>query len=103
MAESDYRQAGIPMLPVVAGRRRTARAMLGYAVVTMIVSLVPVFNGELGIPYLAAALAAGAWLVGDCYRHLCSLTPASAKKAFVTSLGYLAMVFSAAALDSLVG
>lgn len=102
LAEGDYRQAGIPMMPVVAGPRRTARAMLGYAVATVAASVVPVLSGDLGIVYLAAAVGAGGWLVAACQRHLRALDRASATKVFVTSLGYVGVLFLAAALDSVV-
>ena len=102
LAERDYRQAGIPMLPVVAGRRRTARAMFGYAIATLAASLVPVMMGDLGVVYLAAAIAVGAWLIAACYRHLRTLERATAMKVFMTSLGYIGVLFLAAALDSVV-
>ena len=102
LVERDYEQAGIPMLPVVAGHRRTAQAMLGYAVATVIVSVVPVLRGDLGILYLGTALGAGSWLVAACAHHLRSPGPATARKAFLTSLGYLGWLFLAAALDSVV-
>lgn len=102
LVQRDYEQAGIPMLPVVAGHRRTARAMLGYAVATVIVSGVPVLQGDLGILYLGTALGAGAWLVAACARHLRSPGPVTARKAFLTSLGYLGWLFLAAAVDSVV-
>lgn len=102
LADDDYREAGIPMLPVVAGSRRTARAMLGYAVSTVAASLVPVVMGDLGILYLAVAVAAGAWLTGACHRHLRRLEPATARRVFQVSLGYLGALFVAAAVDIVV-
>ena len=86
---TGLRAAGIPMLPVVAGHRRTAQAMLVYAIATVIVSVVPVLRGDLGILYLGTALGAGSWFVAACAHHLRSPGPATARKAFLTSLGYL--------------
>ena len=68
LADDDYRAAGIPMLPSVAGYRRTARAMLAYALGMVVVSVVPVIMGDLGILYLAVALAGGGWLTASL-RH----------------------------------
>lgn len=102
LVERDYEEAGIPMLPVVAGQRRTARAMLGYATATVIVSVVPVLAGDLGVLYLGTALGAGAWLVDACARHFRAPGPSTARKAFLTSLGYLGLLFLAAGLDSAV-
>lgn len=102
LAGDDYRQAGIPMLPAVAGPRRTARAMLAYAVGAVAASVVPVVSGDLGILYLVVALAAGAWLTGACHRHLRRLEPATARRVFLGSLGYLGALFVAAAVDIVV-
>ena len=102
LVERDYEHAGIPMLPVVAGHRETARAMLAYAFATLAVSVVPALWGDLGIVYLVSAVAAGGWLVAACLRHLHHLEPSSARRVFVTSLGYVGVVFLAADLDSVV-
>ncbi|MDQ3947068.1 MAG: heme o synthase [Actinomycetota bacterium] len=102
LAGDDYRAAGIPMLPAVAGTRRTARAMLGYAYGTVAASLIPVVLGDLGAVYLLVALAAGAWLAGACHDHLRRLQPATARRVFLGSLGYLAALFAAATIDIMV-
>jgi heme o synthase len=102
LADDDYRQAGIPMLPAVAGSRRAARAMLGYSIATVAVSLVPVLQGDLGTLYLAVALTAGAWLTGACRLHLRRLERDTARRVFLGSLGYLGALFAAAALDVVV-
>ena len=47
--ESEYRRAGIPMLPVVAGMQKTVWAILIGTVLTLAISLVPVFTRDLGI------------------------------------------------------
>lgn len=99
LADDDYRAAGIPMLPVVVGSRRTARAMLAYAYATVAASVVPVAVGDLGTLYLSVALVGGAWLVRACHRHLLRLERATARRVFFGSLGYLGAVFAAAAVD----
>ncbi|MDQ3944055.1 MAG: heme o synthase, partial [Actinomycetota bacterium] len=102
LAEDDYRAAGIPMLPAVAGSRQTARAMLAYALGAVAASLVPVVLGDLGAVYLVVALAGGAWLAGACHGHLRRLEPATARRVFLRSLGYLGALFVAAAVDIVV-
>jgi protoheme IX farnesyltransferase len=102
LADDDYRAAGIPMLPTVVGTRRTARAMLAYALGAGVASLVPVAVGDLGILYLTVALAAGAWLAGACRHHLRRLQPATARRVFLGSLGYLGALFVAAVADIMV-
>lgn len=102
LANDDYRAAGIPMLPAVAGSRRTARAMLAYSLGAVAASVVPVAVGELGVLYLVVALGGGARLADACHRHLRRLEPATARTVFLRSLGYLGALFSAAAVDVLV-
>jgi len=99
LADDEYRAAGIPMLPAVAGSSRTARAMLAYALATVAASLVPVMVGDLRALYLLVALSGGAWLTGRCHDHLRRLERATARRVFLASLGYLAALFLAAAAD----
>jgi protoheme IX farnesyltransferase len=99
LVEDDYRAAGIPMMPAVAGARRTAQAMWAYALGTVAVSLVPVMVGDLGLLYLAVALAAGGWFARAGHDHLRRLEAATARKVFLASLGYLGALFAATALD----
>ena len=53
----DYRRAGVPMLPVVAGPRETKRQMLLYTLVLLPVALAPTLLGAVGWVYGAVALA----------------------------------------------
>ena len=45
---AEYADAGVPMLPVVAGTAATCRQMLGYAIVLLPISLLPVVLGIAG-------------------------------------------------------
>jgi heme o synthase len=99
VVDDDYRAAGIPMRPSVVGAARTAQSMAAYALATVGVSLLPVVMGDLGALYLAVALAAGGWLVGVCHQHRRQLEPATARRVFVASLGYLGALFLAGAAD----
>ncbi len=47
-ANDDYRRAGVPMLPVVAGAKETRRQILLYTLVLVPLSLVPFFVGFSG-------------------------------------------------------
>lgn len=59
----DYRAAGVPMLPVVAGERRTALAILANSLALAASSLAPWALGLLGSVYAGTALMLGAVLV----------------------------------------
>ena len=61
--KTDYAQANIPMLPVVAGERSVRIQSVIYAVLTLAVSLVPFFTGSAGRVYLAGAIVLGVGLV----------------------------------------
>jgi heme o synthase len=97
----DYEAARIPMLPVVRGERETARQILLYAGVLVAVTVVPFVWGPLGFVYLAAALALGGvfvWLAVVLWRER---TPRHASTLFHYSLLYLALLFTAMAVDPL--
>jgi protoheme IX farnesyltransferase len=97
----DYEAARIPMLPVVRGERETARQIVLYATALVAVTLVPFVWGPLGFVYLAAAAALGGaflWLAVELWRER---TPRRAAALFHYSLLYLALLFTAMALDPL--
>ena len=60
--ERDYRTAGVPMLPAVAGAERTARAIVANTAGLVTVSLM--LGAYLPWPYLAVAAPAGVWFLG---------------------------------------
>jgi protoheme IX farnesyltransferase len=101
----DYRRAGVPMLPVVAGPRATKKQMLIYTLVLVPVALAPTLLGAVGWLYGAVALAlsvgfiahaVAVWHAADDRRG-----HAAAKRMFKFSLLYLAALFAALPLDRL--
>ena len=59
----EYARAGVPMLPVVAGRTATTRQILIYSVLLLPASLLPWVLGFAGTIYGAAAALCGAILI----------------------------------------
>jgi protoheme IX farnesyltransferase len=59
----EYARAGIPMLPIVAGRAVTTRQILIYSILLVPISLLPWVLGFAGIVYGLAATVCGAILV----------------------------------------
>ena len=111
-ANDDYRRAGVPMLPVVAGARETRRQIMLYTLVLVPLSLVPFFMGFSGLAYGVAATLLGLVFLLRVYRVTAdrqdaagnSLTgDAPAKAAFKYSIYYLFALFGALAIDRLVG
>jgi protoheme IX farnesyltransferase len=55
----DYKSAGVPMMPVVAGAASTRRQILIYSVAFLPFALAPAFTGLGGAAYLGVAVAGG--------------------------------------------
>lgn len=99
LLREDYRQAGIPMMPVVASTERTAGLVLAYVVATVAASLLPVAFGYLGMPYALAAAALGAELLRRAEAFRRHPLASGARSLYRYSLVYLATLFSAVAVD----
>jgi protoheme IX farnesyltransferase len=102
LIKRDYAEAGIPMLPVVRGERRTARSIVLYSIVLVGVTLLPVLGRTLGIVYLLSALALGLLFLFLALALQRQTTPARARRLFSYSLAYLALLFVAMAIDPMV-
>jgi protoheme IX farnesyltransferase len=111
-ANEDYRRAGVPMLPVVAGARETRRQIVIYTLLLLPLSLTPWWIGFGGPVYGIAALLLGAGFLFSALRVArdrqdaagVSLTgDAPARAAFRYSIAYLFLLFAALAVDRLVG
>ena len=96
---ADYERAGVPMLPVVVGDARAARAIFTGAVLLVGASIVPATLG-LGPIYLAAAALGGAWFLLKCWRLLRHPGRAAATSSFRASLVQLSAVLAGAILDA---
>jgi heme o synthase len=100
LLNKQYSAAKVPMLPVVAGEMRTRRSIFFYTVLLFAISLVPLV--WLGPIYAVAAIALGAAFVVLAGRATRRRDGASAVALFHYSLAYLALLFPAAALASVV-
>ena len=100
LLNKQYSAAKVPMLPVVAGERRTRRSIFFYTVLLFAISLVPLV--WLGPIYAVAAIALGAAFIVLAGRATRRRDGASAVALFHYSLAYLALLFPAAALASVV-
>jgi protoheme IX farnesyltransferase len=93
----DYARAGVPMLPVVAGKAATKRQIWLYSAVLVPVSLLPWALGFAGAIYGAAALLLGAALMvlAGQVRRSPDDDRRSARRLFVFSMLYLVLLFGA--------
>ncbi|MEW6688522.1 MAG: heme o synthase [Pseudomonadota bacterium] len=94
----DYARAGVPMLPVVVGEARAARAILASAGLLVGASLVPAAFG-MGLPYFAAAAAGGSYFLLRCRALVRQPGRETARAAFRASLVQLSAVLFGAIAD----
>jgi protoheme IX farnesyltransferase len=94
----DYAAAGVPMLPVVVGDARAARAIRASALMLVCASLVPAAFG-LGAIYLASAAAGGAFFLLRCNALVQRPGRETARAAFLASLVQLSAVLFGAMAD----
>jgi protoheme IX farnesyltransferase len=101
----DYGDAGVPMLPVVAGERATKIQILAYAVPTALIGVAPALIGMAGITYGLFAAALGAifvvYSIGVFRMPEGDIKMTAAKKNFAYSIFYLFAIFSALMVDKL--
>jgi protoheme IX farnesyltransferase len=91
----EYARAGVPMLPVVAGRAETKRQILLYSVVLAPVSLLPWALGFAGAIYGAAAAMLGTIMIFLSWqvRRSNDEERQPARRLFAFSLLYLVLLF----------
>ena len=101
--EDEYRAAAVPMLPVVRGGAETRRQIFGYtlALAAMTLLLYAPLH-VLGVTYLIAALILDGVFVGLAWTVLRG-RPHMDAALFAYSIVYLALLFSAMAIDRLMG
>ncbi len=96
----DYAKAGVPMLPVVAGKAHTRRQILIYALLLVPLSFVPLFLGIAGIAYGAAAAIMGAGILLLAFRVLREVGERAAQRMFRFSILYLFVLFAVLLVES---
>lgn len=95
----DYRRAGIPMLPVVAGARATKLQMLIYTLVLFPVAFAPTWFGYAGWIYGVSAIVFSLAFVACAVRVWFDATDKAARQMFRFSLIYLAGLFALLLVD----
>jgi heme o synthase len=102
LIKDDYARTGVPMLPVVRGESETRRQILLYTLVLVAVTLLPVIGGLFGVIYLAAAVALGGAFCALAWRLRSQPSKGAALRLYLYSLAYLALLFTAMAVDKVV-
>ena len=96
----EYAKAGVPMLPVVAGKAETRRQILMYALLLWPVTLAPWLLGTAGLVYGATALLMGGLFVWQAWRVYLERSERSARQMFGLSILYLFVLFTALIVDA---
>ena len=105
MIQHDYEQVGVPMAPSVIGERATVLQMAMYALLTMVLTVIPFVLAELTIAYLIAALALNLVLALRVARLFAvaqrgaAIDKRTALPVYKYSMLYLALLFLSMAID----
>jgi heme o synthase len=97
--QEKYALVNIPMLPVTHGAEFTRLQILLYAVLLLVVTLLPYLTGMSGLIYLVSALLLG---LGFIYFAVLMMRNKDAKTAMLTfwySIIYITVLFAALLID----
>jgi protoheme IX farnesyltransferase len=100
LCRDDYARAGIPMLPVLEpDGRSTGQQALLYAAGLWPVSLLPMGVGLAGPAYAVVATVLGLIFIGLSMRFAQERSQATARRLFLFSITYLALLWAALVVD----
>ena len=98
----DYARAGVPMLPVVRGKRATRWQILAYAIALAPVGVLPCVLGLGGPLYAAVSLSLGLLLIAQSIavlRERDAVREPAARRLFGLSLFYVFSLFAALVVE----
>ncbi len=99
-AREDYRKAGVPMLPVVSGEKKSVRIIAGTTLMMVLFSLLPFFN-HFGMIYLVTASISGVVMLALSIWLLFKPSEKVSWVVFKVTSPYLTTLFIAFIMDSL--
>ncbi|MBE2269204.1 MAG: protoheme IX farnesyltransferase [Anaerolinea sp.] len=102
LVNTDYARANVPMMPVARGEHVTRQQILLYAILLLVISLLPSAFGTLGAIYALAALALGVGLIRSAVRLIREQTGAAARSTYKFSTAYLAFLFLVMMIDKII-
>lgn len=89
----DYKNAKVPMLPVVAGEKRTRTEILVYSFLLVALTLIPTLIKPGGLIYLVGSSLLGAIFILQAYKVTKEKTDRAAYTLFGYSIVYLILLF----------
>lgn len=99
LIRGDYERAGVPMLPVVWGQGETRKQILLYSFLMVAMTTLLFVTHTLGALYLGLALLLGSLFLYYALFLLHEQTQRAARRLYLYSLLYLALLFAAMVLD----
>ncbi len=105
MIKDDYAAVGVPMAPAVIGERATVLQMVMYALLTVVLTVIPFAMREFGIGYFLAALILNVVLLVRVARLFFkaergeAIDRPTALSLYKYSMSYLALMFLVMALE----
>ena len=100
LIKKDYADAGVPMLPVVTTVSHTIQQIFYYTLVLVGLTVMFALTPAVGIIYLVSAIVLGLVFIKMAWSLTRNQTNGQAKKVYLYSLLYLALLFAAIMVDS---
>jgi len=97
----DYRKAGVPMLPVVAGEKRSVQVIAGTTLLMVGFSIIPFFLNQFGLIYFITAVSAGIVMIVTSLWLLVKPVEKVSWLLFKFSSPYLTALFVAFMVDAM--
>ena len=97
LKSSEYKKAGIPMLPVIHGEQTTRNYILIYTALLIPITLIPCFIGMNGMIYNISAIILDMMML--VYAHGVCFKQTHPYKLFKFSISYLFLLFSSMIID----
>jgi len=100
----EYKEAGVPMLPVVAKNEKVGRQIILYAYAYFASTLLLIPVADMGLVYVLAAVLSGVWFVWESHRLYAEAkltVPKNPMRLFHASITHLTILFLAIAIDPL--
>jgi protoheme IX farnesyltransferase len=101
LLKKDYEAANVPMYPVVFGEAETQRMIFLYTVAVVLLTFAFALSADvLGWLYIGTALGAGSLFIWFAAKLMLEANRKNARKLFLFSMLYLAVIFLAVMIDS---
>lgn len=99
MVTKDYERVNVPMMPIARGESSTRRQIVIYALILVVVTLVPTIVQSLGLFYFSVALVLGGRFIHLALKLMRDGAKSTARKLYIYSNMYLAFLFLAMVVD----